>query len=269
VILNNEIVQLSLRCSVFRIEKKLYRVFSFQDIKSEIEKNEAEAWQKLIRIITHEITNSVSPITLTSSGIIQMLERNGKPLDAREIDNALLKSVLTGMHAIRKRSKGLASFVENYHTIYRLPQPALTTVPLNDLFKHIEALMASEFMNKKASLNTTVAPISLVLTADEKMITQVIINLLQNALQALEEAPDRRISLSAWQINDQVRISVTDHGKGIPPEMLDTVFVPFYTSRSEGSGIGLSLSREIMKLHGGGIRVYSDPGKETTFTLIF
>jgi two-component system, NtrC family, nitrogen regulation sensor histidine kinase NtrY len=269
VVLHNEVVQLSVRCSIFRMENDLYRIISFQDIKYEIEKNEAEAWQKLIRILTHEIMNSVSPITLTSSGIIQMLEKDGHPRDLAEIDRPVLNNVLTGLQAIRKRSKGLASFVENYNAINHLPQPVMTLVTVKGLFDHIELLMKEEFLRDSVEFESMIAPPSLVLHADERLIGQILINLLRNALQAMDQVREKHIRLSAFQMDEQVRISVTDNGKGIPPELLDSVFVPFYTTRNEGSGIGLSLSREIMKLHGGGIRVYSEPGKETTFTLIF
>jgi two-component system, NtrC family, nitrogen regulation sensor histidine kinase NtrY len=269
VVLYNEVVQLSVRCSVFRMENDLYRIISFQDIKYEIEKNEAEAWQKLIRILTHEIMNSVSPITLTSSGLIQMLEKEGKPLEPARLDEAVLNNVLTGLQAIRKRSKGLASFVENYNAINHLPQPVMTLITISVLFGHIEMLMKEEFQRNQVVFESMIAPPSLVLHADERLVGQILINLLRNALQAMEQVQEKHLRLSAFQMDDQVRISLTDNGKGIPPELLDSVFVPFYTTRNEGSGIGLSLSREIMKLHGGGIRVYSEPGKETTFTLIF
>lgn len=213
--------------------------------------------------------NSVSPITLTSSGIIQMLEKAGRPRDLSEIDNAVLNNVLTGLQAIRKRSKGLASFVENYNAINHLPQPVMTLITVSGLFSHIEMLMKEEFQRNNVVFESRVAPPSLVLHADERLVGQILINLLRNALQALDRAQEKFIRLSAFQMEEQVRISVTDNGKGIPPELLDSVFVPFYTTRNEGSGIGLSLSREIMKLHGGGIRVHSEPGRETTFTLIF
>ncbi len=269
VVLYNEVVQLSVRCSMFRMENDLYRIISFQDIKYEIEKNEAEAWQKLIRILTHEIMNSVSPITLTSSGIIQILEKNGHPRDISEIDNIMVKNALSGLQAIRKRSRGLASFVESYNAINHLPQPVMTLIPVKGLFDHIEMLMKEEFQRNNVIFESNVAPPSLVLHADERLIGQILINLLRNALQAMDQVADKRIRVSSFQMDEQVRISVTDNGKGIPPELLDSVFVPFYTTRNEGSGIGLSLSREIMKLHGGGIRVHSEPGRETTFTLIF
>ncbi len=269
VVLYNEVVQLSMRCSIFRMEDDLYRIISFQDIKYEIEKNEAEAWQKLIRILTHEIMNSVSPITLTSSGLLQMLEKGGHPLPPAEIDDAVLNNLLTGLQAIRKRSKGLASFVENYNAVNHLPQPVMTRIPVHELFVHIEMLMKEDFQKNNVVFESRIAPASLVLYADDRLIGQILINLLRNALQALDQATEKHIRLSAFQMDEQVRISVTDNGKGIPPELLDSVFVPFYTTRSGGTGIGLSLSREIMKLHGGGIRVHSEPGRETTFTLIF
>jgi two-component system, NtrC family, nitrogen regulation sensor histidine kinase NtrY len=269
VLLHHEVVQLSVRCSMFRIDNDIYRIISFQDIKFEIEKNEADAWQKLIRILAHEIMNSVSPITLTSSGIIQMLEKDGRPREISEIDKATLNHIFMGLQAIRKRSRGLASFVENYQAINHLPQPVLTLIPVSGLFSQIEMIMKEELKKNQVQLKSVIAPINLMLHADEKLISQILINLLRNAMQAMDELTDKQIRMSAYQMDEQIRISVSDNGKGIPPELLDSVFVPFYTTREQGSGIGLSLSREIMKLHGGGIRVNSVPGKETTFTLVF
>ena len=151
VVLHHEVVQLSVRCSMFRIDNDIYRIISFQDIKFEIEKNEADAWQKLIRILTHEIMNSVSPITLTSSGIIQMLEKDGHPREISEIDKATLNQVLMGLQAIRKRSRGLASFVENYQAINHLPQPVLTLIPVSGLFSQIEMIMKEELQKESGT----------------------------------------------------------------------------------------------------------------------
>jgi two-component system, NtrC family, nitrogen regulation sensor histidine kinase NtrY len=269
VVIHGEVVQLSIRLTLFRIDEELFRIFSFQDIKQEIEMNEAEAWQKLIRILTHEIMNSVSPITLTSSGLIQMLEKDSKPHPVSMIENSVLDNIRMGLYAIRKRSRGLASFVENYQAINHLPQPVMTLISVTGLFAQIEMIMKEDLRKNHVRFDIMVAPPFLKLHADERLISQILINLISNAIHALEKNQQKLIRLTAFQMDEQVRISVTDNGKGIPPGLLDSVFVPFFTTREKGSGIGLSLSREIMKLHGGGIRVNSDPGKETTFTLLF
>jgi nitrogen fixation/metabolism regulation signal transduction histidine kinase len=268
VVSGNEVVQLSLRCSIFSSSDETYRIVSFQDIKFEIEQNETEAWQKLIRILTHEIMNSVSPITLTSSGIIRLIEEELQN-PVKDHDEALLNKVQEGLHAIRNRSKGLAAFVESYQSVNHLPLPVFAVIPVKDLFAQVESLMKETITNQQIHLEVSVLPDTLLLYADEKLICQTLINMLRNSVYALEQQPSKWIRLKAFQVNDQARISISDNGKGIPPELLDLIFIPFYTTREKGSGIGLSLSREIMKLHCGGIRVHSEPDKETTFTLIF
>jgi signal transduction histidine kinase len=145
----------------------------------------------------------------------------------------------------------------------------MTLISVTGLFAQIEMIMKEELQKNQVRFDIMVAPPSLKLHADERLISQILINLISNAIHALEKNRQKLIRLTAFQMDEQVRISITDNGKGIPPGLLDSVFVPFFTTREKGSGIGLSLSREIMKLHGGGIRVNSDPGKETTFTLLF
>jgi len=269
VVAMGEMVQLSLRSTEFRMEGELFRIISFQDIRYEIEQREVEAWQKLIRILTHEIMNSVSPITLTSSGIINMLESEGKPKEAHDLDNEVVDNALMGLHAIRKRSKGLANFVENYRSITKLPQPTYGTFSISQLIKQLETLFTDEFANNQVHFTKLVVPNDLQLNADEKLIEQVLINLFRNAIQAVSENADKQIKITARNINDNITISVTDNGKGIPPDIIETIFVPFFTTKTNGSGIGLTLSREIMKLHGGYIKVTSELGKETVFTLVF
>ncbi len=263
-----EMVQLSLRCSEFRIESVLFRIISFQDIRYEIEQREVEAWQKLIRILTHEIMNSVSPITLTSSGIINMFEKEGKPRNEDEIDNTLIDNTLLGLHAIRKRSKGLANFVESYRSITHLPPPNYSTFGIHTLLGHLEVLLTDECTANQINFTKVIVPNDLQLMADEKLIEQVMLNLLRNAIQALTECSDKQIKVTAQRNDDHIFISVADSGKGIPSEIIDTVFVTFFTTKPNGSGIGLTLSREIMKLHGGTIKVVSQPG-QTVFTLVF
>lgn len=269
VVAGGEMVQLSVRCTEFRMEGELFRIISFQDIRYEIEQREVEAWQKLIRILTHEIMNSVSPITLTSSGLINMLETEGNPKEAQELDNATVDNILMGLHAIRKRSKGLANFVENYRSITKLPQPTYGIFPISNLIDQLETLFHDEFVNNQIHFTKVVVPNDLQLNADEKLIEQVLINLFRNALQALTDTADKQIKITAVSNNDVIAISVTDNGKGIPQEIIETIFVPFFTTKTNGSGIGLTLSREIMKLHGGYIKVSSEPSKGTVFTLVF
>jgi signal transduction histidine kinase len=212
--------------------------------------------------------NSVSPITLTSAGIINMFEKEGSPRNANEIDNTLIDNTLLGLHAIRKRSKGLANFVENYRSITHLPQPNYSIFGIHGLLEHLEALLADECVANQITFTREIVPHDLQLMADEKLVEQVLLNLLRNAIQALTDSIDKKIKFTAQRNEDHIFISVADNGKGIPPEIMDTIFVPFFTTKPNGSGIGLTLSREIMKLHGGYIKVASEPGA-TVFTLVF
>ncbi len=269
VVYSNEVVMLSIRCSEYKLEGETIRIISFQDINYEIEQREIEAWQKLISILTHEITNSVSPITLTSAGLINLLEKGGQPREPEEIDEPIVDNVLLGLHAIRKRSKGLANFVENYRSMTQIPQPNFIRLKVNELFQSIESLMQDDLRNQQITLYIPISKQNLQLEADEKLIEQVLINLINNAAYALKGIENAIIKLDAWQNNQSVYFSVTDNGKGISPENLENIFVPFFTTKTDGSGIGLSLSRQIMRLHSGNITVNSLPGVETVFTLRF
>lgn len=269
IIDSNEVIMLAIRCSDYKMEGEHFRIISFQDINYEIEQREIEAWQKLIRIFTHEITNSVSPITLTSSGIIHMLEEDGHPKESKDIEDAVMDAVLLGLHAIRKRSKGLATFIESYRSMTQIAQPTFINIKIQGLFQIIESLMQDELRGKHISLQSIVRPSGLQVLADEKLIEQVLINLIKNATQALQGSERGSIRLEAWQNNQSVYISVSDNGKGIAPENMENIFVPFFTTKTEGSGIGLSLSRQIMRLHSGTITVRSIPEVETIFTLRF
>lgn len=268
VVSNSEMIRLSACNSQFIMDNLPYTIISFQDIRYEIEQNETEAWQKLISILTHEIMNSVSPITLTAAGIIQMLKKDDSQTK-NNINGESRNRVIEGLQAIRKRSKGLAAFVENYQAVSHLPAPVFSTIRISALFSHVAILMRENLQQNQVKLELNVIPRNLLLYADEKLICQALINLIQNAVYAMGKQPYNKVVLTAFRVEDQVRITISDNGSGIPPELLDSVFVPFFTTREHGSGIGLSLTREIMKLHSGGIRVQSNPGEGTTFTLLF
>ena len=219
---------------------------------------ETEAWQKLIRVLTHEIMNSIAPVISLSETVAERATINGM----NERDYAIM---VQAMQTIHRRSKGLLDFVENYRQLTRLPLPTLRNFSVSALFDDIRLL----FPEKSDILFFRVKPEDLNLYADRIMVEQVLINLLKNAIEACEESLSPQIVVEAVQKAGMVIISVIDNGSGIVPEAIDKVFVPFFTTKSKGSGIGLSLCRQIMNRHGGSISVISEEEKGTTFTLQF
>lgn len=266
--IDNEIVGLSLRATEFRLFERKVRLFSIQNIKNELEEEELDAWQKLIRVLTHEIVNSVTPVNSLTNTLIKLFETGGLPKSLQEIDDKTIADALEGLHSIEKRNKGLMAFVQSYRSLTRIKQPVFSEFSVAGLFRNIYPLVRNEQDVKQ--IRFTQDPISdnLNLRADEKLVEQVLINLINNAVQALQKTENPEIKLSAQKSNKQVVISVSDNGHGIPKEIAGNIFIPFFTTREDGSGIGLSLSRQIMRLHEGSISVKSKPG-ETIFLLKF
>jgi nitrogen fixation/metabolism regulation signal transduction histidine kinase len=268
ITVNTEAVGLWLKMAEFRMNDKRIRLASVQNIQHELEDEEVEAWQKLIRVLTHEIMNSVTPVNSLTNTIIRMLEKNGQPRDSAEIDDVTLRNVLEGLHSIEKRNKGLIGFVQSYRSLTRIQKPSFTDIEVNELLLRIANLVKNEAdaQNIRLIVNTHRNP--LVLNADEKLVEQVLINLINNAFYAVRESENKEIQLSVRSTYDEVVLELTDNGEGIPAELISNIFIPFFTTKAEGSGIGLSLSRQIMRIHGGSITVRSDPG-ETVFILRF
>ena len=266
--LSGKLVHLAIRVTDFKLEEKDIRIVSFQDIKNEIEQQEMEAWQKLIRVLTHEILNSVSPITLLSKSLIDKFEDNGESKKPEDISGKNFDDLQRGLNTINKRSKGLAKFVEDYRNLTQLSTPSISDFSIEAFFSNIKTLFAEEIKDKGIDLNTS-APADLIITADEKLLEQVIINLVRNSIHAVEDVARPAISLNAFEKKNQKIIQVIDNGRGIPPDLIDSIFIPFFTTREKGSGIGLSLSRQIMRLHNGIITVSSKENESTTFSLEF
>jgi two-component system nitrogen regulation sensor histidine kinase NtrY len=267
LIVDNEVVGLSVRLAEYRISGRKIRLVSLQNIRSELEEEELDAWQKLIRVLTHEIMNSITPVNSLTNTIIHMLEADGKPKPQEEIDTNTLANILEGLHSIEKRNKGLIGFVQSYRSLTRIQKPLFSKVDIGSMFNNIVRLVKDELEAARIHLFLSVNPAGLSLDADEKLLEQVMINLINNSRHALAETANPEIHLSAKTDHDLVVIEVKDNGSGIPQEMMGNIFIPFFTTRAEGSGIGLSLSRQIMRLHGGSISVKSQPGIETLFTL--
>jgi nitrogen fixation/metabolism regulation signal transduction histidine kinase len=267
VVRENEILFLSMRAAEFKLQDRHIKLISLQNIKNELDEKEMDSWQKLIRVLTHEIINSVSPITLLSSTLVKMFENDGKPRRKAELEDDQVANALSGLQAINKRSKGLSRFVESYKSLTKIPEPVITEVKVGELFSQILTLMKKGAEAGQVNMEFEVLPRDLTVEVDEKMIEQVLINLLKNAMEAGEGRDDFRISIRAREEKANVKIEVTDNGPGISPEVIENIFVPFYTTKKEGSGIGLSLSRQIIRKHGGNLEVTSKEGEGATFLI--
>lgn len=264
----DEIVQLILYATEFKMRNRNYTLVSVQNIQTELEEKEMEAWQKLIRVLTHEIMNSITPISSLASTINLMI--NSHPENENVFSDEKLNDIIQAVNTIQKRSEGLIHFVDNYRNLTRIPKPNFQIFPIKEMFDRVEKLMKQKLIDQNIKFECTVYPPSLSVTADPEMVEQVLINLIINAMSALAGRGNPEIILSA-RTNERgkIIIRVTDNGFGIPEDVQEKIFVPFYTTKKDGSGIGLSLSRQIIRAHGGNIRVSSIPNKETTFTLRF
>lgn len=264
------IVQLSLKSTSFKAKENELILLSIQDIRNELDEKELDSWMKLIRVLMHEIMNSIAPITSLSESLCKFFTIDGRPALPGEVTEATIETTLRGLNVIREQGNGLMLFVESYRKLTRLPKPDKIIFKMEDLVNRIKVLYSSLENSEKVKLSVTISPPDMELFADENLISQVLINLTKNALQAHEKNPDGKIQITIG-VNSEHRpeIRVTDNGPGIPDEILEQIFVPFFTTRENGSGIGLSLSRQIMRLHGGSLQVRSVPGKETVFSMIF
>src|SRR5690554_4933605 len=253
---------------------------------SMMEEAEVKAWQKLISVLTHEIMNSIAPIislseTLSEDAGKEPVENSGKeaienagaeaienvgtgPVENREIDPERYRIMQHAMETIHRRSKGLLTFVENYRKLTRLPQPVKQPILLDNLIETIQQLITPGGIR----FTYSVYPSRLILNADKEMVEQLLINLLKNAHEACEGITDKKVELKAEMVGDAVHLTVKDNGQGISPEAMDKVFIPFYSTKTGGSGIGLSLCRQIVARHKGKISVQSDK-RGTVFKIEF
>ncbi len=247
-----------------------YHLISFSDLKNEIEQKEIDAWHKLIRILAHEVMNSVTPVTSLSETVKNLLtNEKGEPLPSQEIDEERIDDILLALDTIIKRSRGMLGFVEEYRKLTKLPAPHYENFKLRDLFEEVTTLMKSQAQQKGVVLNAELPHQKLQLRADRKMIEQVLINLISNAIYSCEAREDARIDLQAQVTENHLIIEVSDNGAGIPEDILPSVFIPFFSTRKNGTGIGLTLSKNIMQIHNGSISVHSIPNEQTRFRLSF
>jgi signal transduction histidine kinase len=269
-LVDGEMVGLSVKGTVFRIKEKSLKLVSLQDIKSELDEQELESWQKLIRVLTHEIMNSVTPVSSLSTAINEMLQNDGgQAANISSLDKNDLNDMLAGLKTIEERSKGLLGFVGTYKNLTRLPKPVFTQISVLKLLNHLKTLMKPELGKFNIGLEIVSTEKDVLIEADHEMIERIMINLIMNAIDAVKEVDNPKIEIKIMARNHQTVIEIIDNGKGIDKENIDKIFIPFFTTKKQGSGIGLSLARQIMRLHKGSISVKSEPGKFTIFTLRF
>jgi nitrogen fixation/metabolism regulation signal transduction histidine kinase len=256
--------------SRIELQGKEYKLISFSDLKKEIEQKEIEAWHKLIRILAHEVMNSVTPVTSLSETLRAMLsDENGAAISAERLDESNIEDMILALDTIIRRSKGMLNFVEDYRKLTRLPAPNFELIAVKDLLEEAARLMNGQAAEKNLSLLVEMPNNRIAIRADRKMVEQCLINLIANAMHALEGKTAGQIALSSRLTENNLILTVTDNGPGIPEDILPSIFIPFFSTRKDGTGIGLTLSKNIMRLHRGSINVSSKPGEGTTFELAF
>jgi two-component system nitrogen regulation sensor histidine kinase NtrY len=262
--LNTEkgLFKLAIEITEFKQKNEHYRLASVQNIKSELDQHELDSWQKLIRVLNHEVFNSITPIISLSESSKELVHKN----EALSIED--LADLRTSFNTIEKRGKNLLKFVDEFRSLTHIPIPHFENFSIFEMFQNMSDLYKSQFKNKSISSNISVEPISLELSADKTLVEQVLINLIKNAIDAISEIQRPSIELNAILEYNRIVIGVKDNGHGISNDSLDKIFIPFFTTKQSGTGIGLSLSKQIMALHKGDIQVNTS-NNGTNFYLIF
>ncbi len=269
-VIKGKLRQLILDRSQFILGSEPLTLVSFRDIKNELEQNELDSWKKLIQVLTHEIMNSATPISSLGKAVLEILdnrERNktGSITFEKDDFDDLYSSVAT----IENRGRGMLKFVDDYKNLMNIPQPNFEQVEVMNLIMYTKNLLAPQFESRGIDLEINNEPDGITVFADRDMIERVILNLMLNAMYAMEDVANPKLIIATNKtVSGKILISVSDNGQGIPDENMDKVFVPFFTTRKGGSGLGLGISREIMRLHHGNIEVESIANQGTTIRLL-
>ena len=260
------IIKLLVSATAFQTDNKRFKLIAFQNVNEALDETEAKAWQKLLSVLTHEIMNSVAPISSLADTMLDRLHRATAYIE----DPSTIEDLELGIDTIRRRSEGLLKFAETYRNLNKIISPTVKKVLIRDLFENLHHLMLPTFKQKNIELEVILQNPEIVYSMDATLIEQVLINLLMNAQEAVKDKASPRIQLSAIPVgNGRMDIKVADNGSGIPAAILDRIFIPFFSTRKNGSGIGLSLCQQIMLLHKGTIQVQSVESEGTAFILHF
>jgi signal transduction histidine kinase len=265
--LEKEAFKILLSATAFQTEGKKYKLIAFQNVNEALDETESKAWQKLLSVMTHEIMNSIAPISSLAETIKGRLQAYSAIIKS---DDTSLEDLKIGIDTIKRRSEGLLKFAETYRNLNKINTLNLQKVYIRELFANLHQLMQPTFEQKDIEMEIILRDPELSLLADPSLLEQVLINLVVNAIEAVKERKEPKIILSAEQtLNKKIVLKIGDNGQGMPEELVEKIFIPFFTTKKNGSGIGLSLCKQIVMLHRGTIQVHSMDGKGTVFSLQF
>src|SRR5664280_111701 len=274
---NHNLLSLAVHSQTIIIQNRAVKIVTLQDIKSELDMHEMDSWQKLIRILNHEIMNSVAPITSLSSTLSGFYKSGEDQVSPENITPRIISDSIRGLNIIENHGRGLIHFVESYRSLTQLPKPEFAKVNIKEFFERIMILVNSGFDNDNSKykvrplITSSVTSDDIILVADDKLLAQVFINIVKNSIEAFGNCDeDSFISMSADRNPDgRVVLTIKDNGPGMDVETVEKIFVSFFTTKESGSGIGLSLSRQIIRIHNGNITCDSTPGSGTIVSMIF
>ncbi|PCH59219.1 MAG: ATP-binding protein [SAR86 cluster bacterium] len=270
IVLDNELQSLILTASEFILLEKPYKLVSIQNIKNALDEGEIESWQKLIKVLTHEIMNSMTPIVSLSHYVKDAVADPEILNQLTDRESEPYKDLQCSIETIASRSQGLMEFIDSYRSLSSLPEPTFTKIPLETLFRRIGTLLNEKMNDAQIDFTTSIENHQMTVNADVKLLEQILINLLSNAIDAVDQSISPSIQLlSSSHRNGKTLIQVRDNGCGISKQVIDNIFTPFFTTKTQGSGIGLSLSRQLARINRSSLSVSSLEGSGSTFTLTF
>jgi nitrogen fixation/metabolism regulation signal transduction histidine kinase len=266
----NSEIKLSINCNVVRMGAKDWKIVSIQNIYTELQQNELEAWQNLTKVLRHEIMNSITPIATLVGSMADILDE-----DSEKVESGYLileeshEDLKLGLKTIENRSRGLVNFINAYRDYTNIPSPKFDDVSAKSLITYVVKLLSQDLSKHGVAINLQLPENDVIIWADEEQLQLILINLIKNARESLVNIESPLITVKLIEAQKHTYIKVEDNGHGIVAEALERIFIPFFTTKKNGSGIGLSLSRQIMQLHNGKLTVYSKPGELTSFSIQF
>nr|NQU89499.1 ATP-binding protein [Bacteroidota bacterium] len=267
---NHQLRKFALKCSIIKMDNQALKLVSFTDIHAEMQEGQIEAWQKLLRVMMHEVMNSLTPISGISSSLKRSIHQDGKLININEISEETLQTLFSGLDLLEERGEVLHNFVKKYRSLVVNKKPEIEAIQLCELLDTIVLLFSEQAHRIGVRIKSVVVPEDMVLETDERFLQQVLINLVKNAIEAMPGNKSPEVELSGKMTeNGETWITVSDNGQGMTSAELEQVFVPFYSTRENGSGIGLSLSRQIVTALKGSIEIRSTKDKGTVVTIKF